>query len=690
MKIPHKILKASLFVVMLVSLSTFADWIEVNGPTDFGMSVRLVDGKLFVATGADGLYTSGDYGVMWIRLAVGSRESGSYIEAFTVRDNILFVAASDSVYRSADCGVTWTRCSAPLNFIRSMTSTGSELVAGTQHGVFTSPLDGSEWTRKSSGITDTNIATVAAVGGTLFAGAGRGSFYRSENGGSAWTEVTLGTRKATVHFVEAGDNYLFAGTDSSLFRSEDDGKTWSTASSGLTPQVSVNAFLALGNFYLAGTDSGVFRSADSGASWTPAHLDTSFNRINSFEVAGTALYATNMDDGVLVSHDSGTTWAICNSGIAHQWVPAMIAFGTSIFTGMTLGVYHSTDNGGSWKKEDRGINTYVNNFCLLDSMVYAFTDSGTLYQYNQSGSMWTEKVRSPWRCRTVALIANESRIFAATDSSGLYGYTPGASGWTPITTTLPQETEYTALAVNRTSIFAGTYSSGVYRSNDDGATWKKVSPAVEYLTTLSLAVHDNFVLIGTYDGVHLSTDNGDTWTYHKNGIEQKSVYHTVFKDNNIFIATQDGLYLSTDSAATWNRADDSVFGYSSPIYSLALTSTSLFAGTSSELYRRDLSEMLPQNSAAILPQPPKKPGITLGHFSHNRSEMALSFTLPKAGMVNLTVFNFSGRVVASVVNEHREAGNHTVRISTRQLGSGMYTVRAVIGGSSVAKGFSVY
>lgn len=690
MSIHHHILRISVLVVTVVCLSTFADWVEVNGPTDFGAGVHYAGGKLFAVTMTDGIYTSGDNGSTWKTLTVDNGSAGSYVNAFIVSDNTLFVSVGDSVCRSLDNGASWTRFATPLEYVRCMTAANGLLVVGTQDGVYTAPLNGAVWTKKTTGITDSNIAIVAVSGGTLFAGAGRGSLYRSENSGTSWTEVTLGTSKATVHCIEAGGTTLFAGTDSSLFRSEDDGKTWAAAASGLLPRVSVNAFLALGNFYLAGTDSGVFRSADNGASWTPANPDTSWDRINAFEMAGTKLYATNIDEGVLVSHDSGTTWNICNSGVAHQWVPTMLAYGTTVFAGMTLGVYRSTDNGVSWKMVDDGLYSYVNNFCMLDSNVYTVTDTGTLHQFSNTTLTWTEKAKCPWKCRTVALVAKGTKIFAATDSSGLFSYTPGASKWDSVTATLPANVEYTSLAVTGTALFAGTYSKGVYRSTDNGATWKNVTPGIEYLTTISLSANDHSVLIGTYDGGYLSKDNGETWVDCKKGVEQQTVYESIFRGENIFVATREGIYMSADTGKSWDRMDPSLFGYNNTVYSLALTTSSLFVGCSSELYKRDLAEMLSQPTAVLPLQSRQKLGLNLGHLSGNGAGMHLSFTLPKAGVVTLDIYNIAGRQVASVVNEHRAAGNHTVCLNTGKLASGRYTLRLTSCKECAVKGFSVF
>ena len=50
----------------------------------------------------------------------------------------------------------------------------------------------------------------------------------------------------------------------------------------------------------------------------------------------------------------------------------------------------------------------------------------------------------------------------------------------------------------------------------------------------------------------------------------------------------------------------------------------------------------------------------------------INFTLPVASDVQLSVFNLLGQKVATLVNERRSAGNHSVRFDARNLSSGVY------------------
>ena len=50
----------------------------------------------------------------------------------------------------------------------------------------------------------------------------------------------------------------------------------------------------------------------------------------------------------------------------------------------------------------------------------------------------------------------------------------------------------------------------------------------------------------------------------------------------------------------------------------------------------------------------------------------ISFGLPKAGLVKLVVYDILGRVVSTLVNEHRQAGTYSVSFDAANLSSGVY------------------
>jgi hypothetical protein len=60
-------------------------------------------------------------------------------------------------------------------------------------------------------------------------------------------------------------------------------------------------------------------------------------------------------------------------------------------------------------------------------------------------------------------------------------------------------------------------------------------------------------------------------------------------------------------------------------------------------------------------------------------ETRISYSIPKAGMVSLNVYDMLGRQVASLVNEHKTVGKYLVEFNASNLSSGVYYYKLISG-----------
>ena len=63
----------------------------------------------------------------------------------------------------------------------------------------------------------------------------------------------------------------------------------------------------------------------------------------------------------------------------------------------------------------------------------------------------------------------------------------------------------------------------------------------------------------------------------------------------------------------------------------------------------------------------------------------INFSLDKAGMANLTVYNMLGQKVATLVNGNLPAGEHNVNFSADNLSSGIYIYQLSTGSRIISK-----
>lgn len=77
---------------------------------------------------------------------------------------------------------------------------------------------------------------------------------------------------------------------------------------------------------------------------------------------------------------------------------------------------------------------------------------------------------------------------------------------------------------------------------------------------------------------------------------------------------------------------------------------------------------------------PKEFGLSQNYPNPFNPSTTISYALPKASEVSIDVFDILGKRVASLVNQRKTAGNHTVQFQASNLSSGVYFYTLRVGG----------
>src|SRR5689334_21695909 len=87
----------------------------------------------------------------------------------------------------------WIQTHGPFGgHITSFAVSGTDLFAGTGGGVFHSTNNGTSWTQVNTGLTTTDVLSLADSGTNLYAGTNGGGVFRSTNNGASWTQASAG------------------------------------------------------------------------------------------------------------------------------------------------------------------------------------------------------------------------------------------------------------------------------------------------------------------------------------------------------------------------------------------------------------------------------------------------------------------------------------------------------------------
>jgi hypothetical protein len=194
------------------------------------------------------------------------------------------------VYFSADHGASWNQeDSSFIQNVKSFTSIGGTIFAGTDQGVFSSTDQGKSWSAANTGMTSP-VNSVASIGTNLLAGTNEGGIFRSTNNGASWSAVDSGLTGITIYSITTIGTYLFAGPRlGGCYVSKDSGLSWS-GDTGFT-YYAVDLLYVKDLDLFAGSNSGIFVSSDKGITWKDISGESSLGWIFAFAVSDSNLVA---------------------------------------------------------------------------------------------------------------------------------------------------------------------------------------------------------------------------------------------------------------------------------------------------------------------------------------------------------------------------------------------------------------
>jgi hypothetical protein len=618
--------------------------------------------------------------------------------------------------------------------IQCLAVSGTNLFAGTSGGgVFLSTNNGTNWTAVNSGLIDTEITSdpaarsvvnVLTVSGTnLFAGTDGGGVFLSTNNGSSWTAVSEGLPRSaydttnyyyySIQCLAVSGTNLFAGTsERGVFLSTNNGSSWTAVSEGLprlaydtTNYSSIQCLAVSGANLFAVTQwrykpvdasSGVYHSTNNGTTWTAVGLlglardRPQAGRI-CLAVSGTNLFAGTSERGVFLSTNNGSSWTAVSEGLPRLAydktnIECLATSGTNLFAGTSGGVvFLSTNNGTSWTAVNQG--SEVRCWASIGQRLFVGTSNQGVFCSTNGGSHWSSAGNNglPNMGSIIIEINSLASIGQNLYAGTIYGVflsTDDGTNWSAVNTGLLRSEEYgdyvgiKCLAVSGTNLLAGAYN-GVFLSTNYGTSWGALDSASTLGSVRSLAIVGTNLFAATPNGVHRSTSNGALWTAVNTGLANTSVAAFAVAGTDLIAATGNGVYVSTNDGTSWKGLDSaSTLG---SVQALAIMDTNLFAGTAERgVWRRPLSQIA-TSVGTVASQLPSEYLLSQNYPNPFNPSTTITYELPKASQVSLTVYDILGREVCVLVNEKKDAGVHEVKFDAAGLASGVYFYRMTAG-----------
>jgi len=600
-------------------------------------------------------------------------------------------------------------------------------------GIYKTTDGGTSWAVSSTGITNLNILSIAINPlnpNVLYAGSslilpgstGPSSMFRSNNAGASWfiisnglpTGTTTGNPIRAISISNLDTAVVLTGlflndTSGGAYLTTNGGALWVKKHNGL-PNIAGTLLRAItikpgstNQFYVGldgggATTRGVWRSIDGGNTW----VDFNSGAMANTYTVRSVVFRISCDTTLLCGGATATvpgrgiydyTWPYNPSACTISW--AVQTSGTTVLlnsvksvsnligwaAGNTAVVRKTTDGGVTWSNGNPNpgvITGDIYNIEAIDANNAWCTTSPAatfIYRTTNGGTNWTQVFTQVGGFIDAIAFVDVNNGFAYGDPVSarwsLWKTTNGGVNWDSTGLNLPQaggEAGYNnALTYKGTNIWFGTSNTKVYHSTNSGLTWTS-GVTTGNVNSFSLAFNNlNLGLVGG-SILQRTTDGGANYST-LTALGTGSITGLAGAYSGFWYTRATNIYYSSNSGDNWSTA---------------------FTGTTNALSDIDIStpNCCPAGWAvgaggAII-------GLGLVGISNNNNELPneykltqnypnpfnpvtnINFAIPKAGYVELKVYDILGREAATIVNEFRQAGNYTVDFNASSFASGVY------------------
>ena len=321
-------------------------------------------------------------------------------------------------------------------------------------------------------------------------------------------------------------------------------------------------------------------------------------------------------------------------------------------------LYRSTDGGISWFPA--GLSSTIQDIYIEGQLIFAATQNAGLYRSSNLGVNWVQYNMGADGVRSVTSTGNF--VFAGQQNYGMMKSENAGENWMFVP---GFQGSFPALASIGSTVYAGSY--GIYRSTNFGINWQQTLTRANLV--YAIAINNNMVYAGfNNEGVHISSDNGLTWV--QSSLNSAEVISLAVSGNNVFAGTiDDGIYYSGNSGLSWVQINEGLTGLD--VESLLINGNYIFAGTYDHgLFKRSLSEILKINNLSS--KIPESYTLQQNYPNPFNPVTNINFSIPKTGLVKLTVFDAAGREAAMLFNGELSAGTYNYDFDASQLASGIY------------------
>jgi photosystem II stability/assembly factor-like uncharacterized protein len=627
---------------------------------------------------------------------------------------------SEYVMKTTDCGEHWDTTSlysgtiAMWGIVDISFVTGYKGYAINEEGIYKTTDGGITWSFKDPGATRALVCVCFPVMDTGFIGTGGGKIIRTTDAGNSWSIVLYvpGQDIVSVSFANGLTGFAIALddiNDTYVYRTEDGGASWQLMKH--FPGQYLDMYLMNDSaLWISGTTR-VARTSDKGLTWED-FLTDKWIRSPAFRNSLTG-YAVGQFNGGFCPHlpgifkteDGGSTW----QEISHVTSVGSATFLDNDFptslTGYTVGRYYKnyTETGGIICKTQNGgahwdtlvTTPHVLNACLFlnDTLGFVCGNNGEFFKTTDGGSTWLATIIDPDVTLQSLFFLNADTGFAGgrNDTASwlfrsLYKTVDGGNSWASLIKNQTGDVRVIDFPTPDTGYILscwrnGNWVSAVLKTTDAGLTWTSMTDMWGELQCMQfVSAQEGFAAgsVATIGSAFLKTmDAGVTWIADTVVPRDSYILGMAFSDPFTgYLVGAPGLILYTvDQGETWTPlATHTCEGLES--ICMFNSDTGYLCGSNSILMSTLNNGGLP---VTVKPQAKSTSEPLLNFPNPFSCSTRITYRVDHEEMVLLTVYNFLGQPVETLVNSVQQAGKYEIPFDSKGLPQGLYIYRLQTG-----------
>lgn len=665
-----------------------ASWTEQTDTLVYKGSFNCIyfyDSQIGYASGGNSLGTSiiktTNGGATW--KALTHPTTSTYYDMYWFDQNSGIVVGSSSNYLiTTDGGSTWTNKTVPTSgSTLYKIKKGDDMtfyIVGTAGRIFKTTDAGVTFTALTSPTTTTLYTaefTDAQKG--LILGS-NGVAYSTSNGGTNWTAIPSFTTEVIKTSIQAGNKIFCGAYTSNMFYTTDLGATWVSLANSMRDFYGIQVDDA-NNITIAGDRGEVNITTNGGTTWRKTNF-SSGNLYYDVARFGNTIHVCGQNGSYLISNDLGNTWTdkTVSGSTLRNYKMWFLDKNTGYLANNGGNISFTTDGGLTWTIQATFASTILYDLKMISPTRGFAMGSGSRIFETKDGKTWQHgDLVTPVGQMTSVYMLDDQKGYACGQYGAVYKTTDGFKTVTLMTDTaaLSSKVIWDVIAFDENNVWAVSAGGLILRNNSlttmtvvDTAFWK------EDLFNIAKISNTSFAIAGAAGSIYKISFSVipvelTSFTAALKGNAVNLAWSTATETNNM------GFYVERSS----NRSDWTNLGFvkgngtSAEMHSYSFTDKTPLNGTSYYRIKQiDLdgkytfSNIVDVNTTA-----PVKFGLQQNFPNPFNPSTVIKYSIPVSGQVNLQVYDVLGRLVKTLIDETKQAGEYTLEYKT-DLPSGVY------------------